>query len=168
MPTAGLHRPVKLYTTPLSVHVNDVTVVSSLLSNGSAALDYKVDVFTSSSDSVELHLSLEEKQGGSVVDASLVLPGCQRSGGCVVTGAGQLVVETPRLWWPWTMNPDDPGYLYALKVCELHYYMYKLNLNKNSTPFSRVFEISSRASASCIAHASTWDHTHPLPANARS
>ena len=114
--TAGLHRPVKLYTTPLSVHVNDVTVVSSLLSDGSAALDYQVDVFTSSSDSVELQLSLEEKQGGSVVDGFLVLPGCQQSGGCVVTGAGQLVVQTPRLWWPWTMNPDDPGYLYALKV----------------------------------------------------
>ena len=32
-------------------------------------------------------------------------------------------------------------------------------------PFSRVSEFSSRASTprtSCIAHASTWDHTHPL------
>ena len=127
MSTAGLHRPVKLYTTPLSVHVDDVTVVSSLLSNGSAVVDYKVNVSTSSSGSVELHLSLEEKQGGSVVDASLTLPGCQRPGRCVVTGAGQLLVETPRLWWPWTMNPDDPGYLYTLKVTCMH----AISCNKN-------------------------------------
>ena len=114
----GLQRPVKLYTTPLSVHVDDVTVVSSLLGNGSASLSYVVDVFTSSPDSVNLVVSLEEREGGgSVVEASLSLPGCKSgAGGCVVRGSGQLIVDTPRLWWPWTMRPDDPGYLYTLKV----------------------------------------------------
>ena len=113
---AGLHRPVKLYTTPLSVHVDDVTVVSSLLGNGSAVVTYKVDVFTSGTGQVELHLSLEERQGGPVAEDSLLLPNCPQPGGCVVTGKGQLVVKTPRLWWPWTMSPDDPGYLYTLEV----------------------------------------------------
>ena len=109
---------MKLYTTPLSVHVDDVTVVSSLLGNGSASLSYVVDVFTSSPDSVNLVVSLEEREGGgSVVEASLSLPGCKSgAGGCVVRGSGQLIVDTPRLWWPWTMRPDDPGYLYTLKV----------------------------------------------------
>ena len=109
----GLHRPVKLYTTPLSVHVNNVTVVTSLLSNGSAILSYEVDVFTTSSSGVELRLYLKEKEGGAVVQGSLTLSGCQD---CVVTGKGQLLVMKPRLWWPWTMNQDDPGYLYQLEV----------------------------------------------------
>ena len=113
---AGLHRPVKLYTTPLSVHVDDVTVVSSLLGNGSAVVTYEVDVFTSGTGQVELHLSLEERQGGPVAEDSLLLPNCPQPGGCVVTGKGQLVVKTPRLWWPWTMSPDNPGYLYTLEV----------------------------------------------------
>ena len=123
---------MKLYTTPLSVHVDDVTVVSSLLGNGSASLSYVVDVFTSSPDSVNLVVSLEEREGGgSVVEASLSLPGCKSgAGGCVVRGSGQLIVDTPRLWWPWTMRPDDPGYLYTLKVhlsiyiCRLFHYLH--------------------------------------------
>ena len=125
---AGLQRPVKLYTTPLSVYVDDVTVVTSLLNNGSAVLHYEVDVYTSSSGSVELTVSLNERQGGSVVEASLLLPGCQPPGGCVLFGEGKLVVETPRLWWPWTMNPDDPGYLYSLQVsmATLHTFYRKL------------------------------------------
>ena len=113
----GLQRPVKLYTTPQSVYVYDVTVVSSLFSNGSAAVSYLVDIFTTSTGSIELSISLEERQGGSVVDISLILPNYQtQTGGHLVTASGQLIVKTPRLWWPWTMSPDDPGYLYTMKV----------------------------------------------------
>ena len=107
---------MKLYTTPLSVHIDDITVVSTLPGDGTAELDFKVDVYTSSSESVELQLSLEEKAGGSVAKASLQLPGCKQPGDCVVTGEGKLLVENPRLWWPWTMKPEDPGYLYTLQV----------------------------------------------------
>ncbi|CAI8014502.1 Beta-glucuronidase [Geodia barretti] len=112
---AGLHRPVKLYTTPLSVHVDDVTLVTSLLANGSVDLSYTVDVFVSDSGPVELQIILREKEGGSAVSASLQLPGCQKSP-CVLTGNGQLLVNNPRLWWPWTMEPNDPGYLYQLEM----------------------------------------------------
>ena len=112
----GLHRSVKLYTTPISIHIDDITVVSKLLANNSAVLNYTMDVYTSSSESVELQLSLEEKAGGSVAKASLQLPGCKQPGDCVVTGEGKLLVENPRLWWPWTMKPEDPGYLYTLQV----------------------------------------------------
>ena len=106
---------MKLYTTPLSVHVDDVTLVTSLLANGSVDLSYVVDVFASDSGPVELQIILKEKEGGSVVSASLQLPGCQKSP-CVLTGNGQLLVNNPRLWWPWTMEPNDPGYLYQLEV----------------------------------------------------
>ena len=113
---SGLHRPVKLYTTPLSVHVDDVTVVASLLGNGSAVVAYEVAVFASGPGSLQLQLALRERHGSTVASASLQLPGCSVPGGCVVTGQGQLLVEKPRLWWPWTMSPDDPGYLYTLEV----------------------------------------------------
>lgn len=42
---AGIHRPVKLYTTPLAIHIDDITVITSLLSNGSAKLDYTIKVW---------------------------------------------------------------------------------------------------------------------------
>ena len=29
---------------------------------------------------------------------------------------GSMVIPNARLWWPWTMRPDDPGYMYVLKV----------------------------------------------------
>ena len=106
---------MKLYTTPLSVHIDNVTLVTSLLPNGSAVLSYEVDVFVSDSGPVELQLILNEKEGGTVVLASLQLPGCQ-STPCVLTGKGDLLVNTPRLWWPWTMEPNDFGYLYQLEV----------------------------------------------------
>ena len=123
---------MKLYTTPLSVHVDNVSLVTSLLANGSALLSYQVEVFTSGSGGVELQLSLKEKEGGSVVGASLQLSGCQKvPSGCVVTGKGQLVVDKPRLWWPWTMNPGDPGYLYQLEVSSV--YLVRCWLTHNSS-----------------------------------
>ena len=122
---------MKLYTTPLSVHVENVTLVTSLLANGSAVLSYEVDVFASGSGTVELQLTLKEREGGSVTGASLQLPGCQGTP-CVLTGKGQLLVDSPLLWWPWTMNPDNPGYLYQLEVFvatkALHIHLYSCPL----------------------------------------
>ena len=111
---------MKLYTTPLSVLVEDVTVVSSLLSNGSAVVNYEVDVFTTTfGKNVELQLLLNEKFNGTVVQASLSLKECQEPKGCTLTGKGALVVDFPRLWWPWTMRPDDPAFLYQLEVSNI-------------------------------------------------
>lgn len=42
---AGLHRPVKLYTTPLLVHIDDITVVTSIQHDGGATVDYSVEVW---------------------------------------------------------------------------------------------------------------------------
>lgn len=41
---AGLHREVKLYTTPLSVHIDDITITTSLQEDGSATIDYIIEV----------------------------------------------------------------------------------------------------------------------------
>ena len=27
-----------------------------------------------------------------------------------------FIIPNSRLWWPWTMQPDDFGYMYTLKV----------------------------------------------------
>lgn len=40
---AGLHRPVKIYTTPW-VYIRDVEIVSSVRNDGSAAGNYTVDI----------------------------------------------------------------------------------------------------------------------------
>ena len=106
---------MKLYTTPLSVHVDDVTLVTSLLPNGSAVLSYEVDVFVSDSGPVELLLILRKKDGNMVHKASLQLPGCQ-STPCVLTGKGEFLFDSPHFWWPWNMAPGDPGYLHQLEV----------------------------------------------------
>ncbi len=41
---AGLHRPVRLYTTPSSIHLDDITTVTSINSDGSATLHYTLEV----------------------------------------------------------------------------------------------------------------------------
>ena len=163
---SGLHRPVKLYTTPLSVHVDDVTVVASLLGNGSAVVAYEVAVFASGPGSLQLQLALRERYGSTVASASLQLPGCSVPGGCVVTGQGQLLVEKPRLWWPWTMSPDDPGYLYTLEVsvslsltlCLSHSPTHSLSL-----PLSHSLYVSPTLPLTlCLSHSPTHSLSLPL------
>ena len=41
---AGIQRPVKLYTTPYSVHLDDITMATTLQRNGSAMLNYTLVV----------------------------------------------------------------------------------------------------------------------------
>lgn len=41
---AGLHRPVKLYTTPLAAHIEDIIITTSLQADGSASVDYIIEV----------------------------------------------------------------------------------------------------------------------------
>ena len=166
---SGLHRPVKLYTTPLSVHVDDVTVVASLLGNGSAVVAYEVAVFASGPGSLQLQLALREKYGSTVASASLQLPGCSVPGGCVVTGQGQLLVEKPRLWWPWTMSPDDPGYLYTLEVsvslsltlCLSHSLTHSLSVSPtHSLTHSMSFPLTTLSHSLTLTHTPTHTPTH--------
>lgn len=113
---AGLHRPVKLYTTPSEVHVDDITVTSSLESNGSAVVNYIVEV-QSSSPGVTVQVKLMERMGRVAARASLnyKLRRCQKALYCSKAVKGSVVVDDPHLWWPWTMN-EEAGYLYVLQV----------------------------------------------------
>ena len=43
---AGIQRAVKLYTTPKAVHLDDITVTTSLLEEGSAQVDFILTVST--------------------------------------------------------------------------------------------------------------------------
>ena len=41
---AGIQRPVKLYTVSSAVHVDDITLITTLLDNGDAQLHYSLEV----------------------------------------------------------------------------------------------------------------------------
>ena len=114
---AGLHRPVKLYTTPKEVYVDDITVTTSLESNGSAVVDYVVEV-QSSSPGVSVEVKLMERMGRVAARGllSYKLRECRKALYCTKTIQGSVVVDNPHLWWPWTMN-EEAGYLYVLQVC---------------------------------------------------
>ena len=113
---AGLHRPVKLYTTPNEVYINDITVTTSVESNGSAVVDYIVEV-QSSSTGVTVEVKLMERMGRVAARGLLnyKLRGCEKAGYCAKSTKGSIVVDNPHLWWPWTMN-EEAGYLYVLQV----------------------------------------------------
>lgn len=88
---AGLHRPVKLYSTPWT-YIRDVEIVSSVDGNGNAEVSYKVDAVRSTDVRI------------SVLDESEVVV-------AVGEGAqGRLLVEDAKLWEPMK------AYLYTLKV----------------------------------------------------
>ncbi len=121
---AGIHRPVKLYTTPLDVHIDDITVTTSIFPNGSAVVDYVI-VINSTQQNFSTTVTLKGRMAKEKMTASSVAKPrmCSSSDRHCTTGLndnqyvvkGHVYVEKPRLWWPWTMS-DDPGYLYALQV----------------------------------------------------
>lgn len=53
---AGIQRAVKLYTTPKDLHLDDITVVSSLLEGGAAKVDYTLSVSVHTMSTMTLHL----------------------------------------------------------------------------------------------------------------
>ena len=113
---AGIHRPVKLYTTPIALHIDDITVTTALLSNGSAQLDYEVEVGTSGNASVSVDVMLMGS-GATGVNSARSLRKCRGPKGelCSAIVKGSIMVDSPKLWWPWTMS-DSPGHLYPLQV----------------------------------------------------
>ena len=62
---AGIQRPVKLYTTPAAVYIDDITVTTKLNRDGSADLDYAIKVAQQAAVicQVELKGASVEKKG---------------------------------------------------------------------------------------------------------
>jgi beta-glucuronidase len=99
---AGIHRRVQYYSTPATVHVDDLTTVTTLV--GSTAL-LRVDVVTTGGATVSVALT---DVAGVVVASN----SSATAGGNVTL---YLSVANANLWWPYTMSPT-PGYLYSLSV----------------------------------------------------
>ena len=97
---AGIHRPVKLYSTPMT-YVDDITVRSKVNDDGSADVD------------VDIHISGSTSQ----TSFTLTLGDASKSGAVSSNGSASvtLSLSKPNLWWPWTMSSDS-GALYPLEV----------------------------------------------------
>ncbi len=119
---AGIHRSVSLIATPRSVHIDDISVTSTL-GDRQAMVDVEVVAGGGGKGGIAELL----KQGGWLVpEVSAVLTDAD---GEVVAETAQmdifgkvpgvfrttLVVRDPNLWWAKYMS-DRPGYLYVLTV----------------------------------------------------
>lgn len=96
---AGIHRPVKLYTTPV-VHLSDITITTDFSENEGMVKFHT----TTSSMNVSMSYELMDKAGNVVAST-------EGSG----LFEGTLIVKNPMLWWPVGMSLQ-PAYLYSLKV----------------------------------------------------
>ncbi|KAL9981810.1 hypothetical protein ACROYT_G010565 [Oculina patagonica] len=99
---AGIHRPVKLYTTPV-VYLSDITITTSH-SDQEGVVNFSSTVSSSGPVNVSMKYELVDKAGNVVASAQ---------GSDLFEGT--LVVKNPKLWWPIGMS-DQPAYLYSLKV----------------------------------------------------
>lgn len=105
---AGIHRPVKLYTTPV-VYLSDITVTTNFSDNVG---EVKVLATVSSINTIAML-----PKGDITVEYLLY----DKSGFVVASAGGPdmfeetLSVKNPMLWWPIGMS-DKPAYLYSLKV----------------------------------------------------
>ncbi|KAL1494471.1 hypothetical protein ABEB36_010067 [Hypothenemus hampei] len=99
---AGIHRPIKLYTTP-KTYIDDITVVTLEASNQRALLKYNITI--QGEHDVKCRVTLLDKA------KTLITKSEEKS----AEFSGVLTVESPNLWWPYLMHPD-PGYLYSLEV----------------------------------------------------
>ena len=97
---AGIQRPVKLYSTPMT-YVDDITVYSTLNNDGSANVD------------VDFHISGSSTKTGFVVSLGVA----SMSGNVSTNGNASVTLKltNPDLWWPWTMS-NNSGALYPLQV----------------------------------------------------
>ncbi|KAI4455950.1 beta-glucuronidase [Holotrichia oblita] len=98
---AGIHRPVTLYTTPKS-YIDDVTIKTTLDENGYGYVGYNVSIISlNETEELNVNIALLDKDDIIVATAE--------------GSNGVLNIESPRLWWPYLMDPE-PGYLYTLKI----------------------------------------------------
>ena len=105
---AGIHRPVKLYTTPV-IFLSDITITTSFSANVgevkfSATVSSISTIPTFSKNDVTVEYLLYDKSEFVV----------SSTGGPEVY-EGTLTVRNPILWWPIGMS-DTIAYLYTLKV----------------------------------------------------
>lgn len=102
---AGIHRSVKLYTTP-TVFLSDISVVTDRKYNmGLVHVNAVVSAATNVTRAhVNMHYQILDREGWVVA-----------SSGNVGMFSGILKVYFPKLWWPVGVS-DSPGYLYTLKV----------------------------------------------------
>lgn len=108
---AGIHRPVKLYTTP-AVFLSDITITTSFSGNiGEVKFVATVSSVSSIAQLPKFDITMEyllhDKQGFVVAS----------TGGSDMF-EGTLTLKNPNLWWPIGMS-DQPAYLYTLKVDEI-------------------------------------------------
>uniref|UniRef100_H2XR42 Beta-glucuronidase n=1 Tax=Ciona intestinalis TaxID=7719 RepID=H2XR42_CIOIN len=103
---AGIHRPVKLYTTP-RLRIGEIVTSSDVTADhASATVHYQVTVTDSSRvgqemASYNITVVLEDSTGAIVNKTS--------------GGSGSITVTQPMLWWPVGMH-DQVGYLYTMVV----------------------------------------------------
>ena len=99
---AGIHRSVELYTVPKN-HLTDVTFVTVDVNKDRSAANVTCSILTSSNSNNECRISLLDVQGTEVA----TWQGCSEA---------SKTVNEPHLWWPYTLNKNDYGYLYTLRV----------------------------------------------------
>lgn len=109
---AGIHRHVRLYTTPLN-YIDDVTV-STHFSDTQGVVQYSVSVMDT--------MSTQDDRYWTVVNmkrSALRVSVLDQNGTIVSTStasSGTLFIKNVQLWWPYTMNNRRPAYLYTLEV----------------------------------------------------
>lgn len=105
---AGIHRPVKLYTTPV-VYLSDITVTTSFSDNVG---EVKFNATVSSINTIPMLPKGDLTMQYEFFDKSGFVVA---SGGGPDVFQGNLSIKNPMLWWPIGMS-DEPAYLYSLKV----------------------------------------------------
>jgi len=103
---AGIHRPVRLHTTPLALHIRDITTSCLVAEDlSTASLQY----------SVEVELGVGGRATAEGLQCTVQLVDGDQVVGEGYTCSGHLEVEKPRLWWPHLMS-DTPGHMMELHV----------------------------------------------------
>ncbi|KAK3595798.1 hypothetical protein CHS0354_025436 [Potamilus streckersoni] len=96
---AGIHRHVTLYSTP-RVYVDDITIVTDIFKEN-GIVNYTIKT-GGPSDQISLKVEVVDKDEKVVASST--------------KNQSSLIVHNARYWWPYTMNPKMPGYMYTLRV----------------------------------------------------
>ncbi|XP_013419298.1 beta-glucuronidase [Lingula anatina] len=100
---AGLHRSVRLYTTPVD-YVDDITITTSFY-HSKGHVKYNISRKRNATNSA-LTVEILDNDGNTVARAQAD----EKDG-------GELDIENVNLWWPYLMvDGGGPAYLYTLKV----------------------------------------------------
>ncbi|XP_048583170.1 beta-glucuronidase isoform X1 [Nematostella vectensis] len=102
---AGIHRPVKLYTTPV-VYLSDITITTSFSDNVGTVKFLSVVGAIKSIPRGDIDMKYELLDHEGFVVASV--EGTEKF-------EGELTVRNPVLWWPIGMS-NNTAYLYTLKI----------------------------------------------------